>query len=257
VSVKLHSTLTGPPKAPMLILANSLGTSLAMWDPVVALLDDRFEILRFDHRGQGDSPVPDGSYEIADLGADVIALLDAHGVKSAAYAGVSVGGMVGLWLAAHAPERISALALFCSSAHPGSPEAWRGRAETVRQADSVGPVAEAVVSRWLTPEFAASHPELRAELLAMLARSPAAGYAALCDMLGELDLRADLPRISAPTLVVAGVQDAALPPAHSEVIAAGIAGSSSVLLSPAAHIPMVEQPERVALLILENLGDMR
>jgi 3-oxoadipate enol-lactonase len=253
MTVTLHSTLTGPPGAPRLVLANSLGTGLAMWDPVVAVLGDRFEILRFDHRGQGDSPVPQGPYEMADLGADVIALLDAHQITAAAFAGVSVGGMLGLWLAARAPERISALAVFCSSAHPGTPAAWQQRAETVRQAHSVGPVADAVVSRWLTPEFAAEHPELRENLLTMLARSPAAGYAALCDMLAELDLRPDLEQISAPTLVVAGVQDEALAPAHSEVIAAGIPGSRYERLDPSAHIPMVQRPAAVAELICDHL----
>lgn len=253
MTVTLHHAISGPPDAPVLVLANSLGTGLAMWDEVIPALADRFRVVAFDHRGQGDSPVPDGPYAIGDLGADVIALLDALAIASVAFAGVSVGAMVGLWLAAHAPQRISALALFCSSAHPGSPEAWHERAGTVRQAQSVGPVADAVVSRWLTPEFAAERPELRAGLLAMLESSPASGYVALCDMLAELDLRAELDMICAPTLVVAAAQDEALPATHSELIAAGIAGARYELLDPGAHIPMVQRPDAVARLISDHL----
>jgi 3-oxoadipate enol-lactonase len=253
MTVVLHHSLTGPVGGRVLMLGNSLGTSLAMWDPVVELLGDRVQLLRFDHRGQGDSPVPDGPYEIADLGQDVLALLDALGIESVAYAGVSIGGMVGMWLAAHAPERITKLAAFCSSAHPGNPDAWRSRAQSVRSADSIAPVAETVVGRWLTPAFAEAHPDIRTGLLAMLNASPVAGYAALCDMLAELDLRPDLARIRTPTLVVAGTGDEALPPSHSEVIHAGIVGSEYELISPSAHIPMAERPERVAVLLHERL----
>jgi 3-oxoadipate enol-lactonase len=253
MTVELNHALDGPADAPVLVLGNSLGTGLAMWDPVVELLSDDFRILRFDHRGQGDSPVPDGPYEIADLGADVVALLDRLSIPSAAYAGVSIGGMVGLWLAAHAPECVASLAVFCSSAHPGSPEAWHQRAEIVRGAGAVAPVAEAVVGRWITPAFAERHPDIRARLLTMLQSSPAAGYAALCDMLAGLDLRADLAEIDVRTLVVAGAQDAALAPPHSELIAEGIGSARYELLDPGAHIPMAERPETVAGLIHDHL----
>jgi 3-oxoadipate enol-lactonase len=255
VTVELNYRLDGPAGAPALVLGNSLGTRLAMWDLVAELLSADFRIVRYDHRGQGGSPVPDGPYGIADLGRDVVALLDALSIPVAAYAGVSIGGMVGLWLAADAPERIHKLAVFCSSAHPGTPEAWRLRAETVRAAGSIAPVAEAVVSRWLTPEFADRHPETLAGLLEMLNASPVAGYAELCDMLAELDLRADLGRIRTPALVVAGAQDTALPPPHSELIANNIGGSRYELLEPSAHIPMAERPETVAALIREHLND--
>ena len=255
MTIALNYRVDGPAGAPTLVLGTSLGTSLAMWDPVTELLRAAFRIVRFDHRGQGDSPVPAGPYEIADLGGDVIALLDALSIPVAAYAGVSIGGMVGLWLAANTRGRIHKLAVFCSSAHPGTPEAWRQRADTVRAADSIAPVAEAVVSRWLTREFADRNPEIRAGLLAMLNASPVAGYAELCEMLAELDLRADLARISAPALIVAGDQDTALPAVHSELIANDIGGSRYELLERSAHIPMAERPEIVAALIREHLSD--
>lgn len=255
MTVMLNHQLDGPADQPVLVLGNSLGTSLAMWDAVVERLAGSFRVLRYDHRGQGSSPIPGGSWSAADLGRDVIALLDALAIPVAAYAGVSVGGMVGLWLGANAPERISALGVFCSSAHPGAPDAWRERGVTVRNAASTAPVADAVVSRWLTPEFAGRHPEVRASLHAMLIASPAAGYAALCELLATLDLRAELGRITAPTLVVAGAQDEALPVPHSELIAAHIHGARYELLDPAAHIPMAEAPEAVAALIRDHLGD--
>jgi 3-oxoadipate enol-lactonase len=254
MTVLLNHQLDGPADGAVLMLGNSLGTGLSMWDSVVDLLSDRFRILRYDHRGQGASPVPEGPYAVADLGGDVLALLDALELNVVDYAGVSVGGMVGLWLAAHAPARIRALGVFCSSAHPGNPEAWRARAETVRNAGSIAPVADAVVSRWLTPAFAARHRDVRAQLLAQLTVSPCMGYAALCELLATLDLRSELEQIKAPTLVVAGAQDEALPPPHSELIAARVRGAHYELLNPAAHIPMVEAPTTVAALISQMVA---
>ena len=258
MTVALNYRLEGLPGAPVLMLGDSLGTGLAMWDTVAEELAETFRVLQFDHRGQGGSPVPTGAYRIDELGADVVALLDTLAIQSVDYAGVSVGGMVGLWLAAHAPDRVRGLAAFCSSAHPGTPDAWHERASTVREAGSVAPIADTVVGRWLTPDFAAAHPELRGELIAMLTASPPAGYGALCDMLAGLDLRDDLAAITAPTLVVGAAQDQALPAdPHSQTIADGIAGARYELMDAAAHIPMVEAPDRVADLIRDHFGAPR
>jgi 3-oxoadipate enol-lactonase len=255
MSVPLHHVVEGPADAPPLLLANSLGTDTSMWSRLVARLHpDRFRIVRFDHRGQGVSDVPHGPYAISDLGEDVVALLDDLEIESTAYCGVSVGGMVGLWLGAHAPERIERLVVCNSSAYPGNPEAWLERAATVEAAASTAPVADAIVGRWLTGRFQDEHPEVLAELKAMLVTSPPDGYAALCTMLAELDLRGDLERIPAPTLVIGGAQDASLPPLeHAEPIARGIPGARFELLDPAAHLPMAERPDAVAALILEHL----
>jgi 3-oxoadipate enol-lactonase len=255
MSVPLHQVVSGRADAPPLLLGNSLGTSLSMWDAVVAQLDDRFRIVRFDHRGQGDSDVPDGPYDIADLGEEVVALLDELEIDAASFCGVSIGGIVGLWLAAHAPERVDRLIVCCTSAHPVPQETWSERARIVREAGSTEPIADPVVSRWITPGFAAEHPGDLAELRGMLLASQADGYAACCGVLERLDLRADLERIRAPTLVVAGADDASLPAAeHSEQIAHGIPGARYELLDAAAHIPMVERPDAVAALILEHLA---
>ena len=254
MSVLLHHIVSGPADAPPLVLSNSLGTDLRMWDRVVAQLGDRFRIVRYDHRGQGSSTVPDGPYDIADLGEDVVGLLEKLEIDAAAFCGVSIGGMTGLWLGAHAPERIERLMICCSSAYPEPKQNWTERARIVREAGGTAPVAEAVAGRWITPAFAAEHPEVVTELEDMLRASPTEGYAACCGVLEQLDLRADLERVRASTLVLAGAGDQALPPAHSEQIAHGIPGARYEVLDPAAHIPMVERPDAVAALILEHLA---
>lgn len=253
MTVALHHVIEGPADAPPLVLGPSLGTAAAMWEPVVAQLDGAVRTIRYDHRGQGASPAPPGPYAIADLGADVLALLDDLALDRVAYAGVSLGGMVGLWLAAHAPERIGALMVFNSSACPGNPDAWLRRAAAVRAADGTATVAEGVVARWVTPPFAAEHPEVVDRLGAMLLASPAGSYAALCDLLADLDLRGELRAVRAPTLVVGGAGDQAIPPEHARAIADGIDGARFALLDPAAHIPMAERPAAVAAMIREHL----
>lgn len=254
VTVAVNHRVDGPEDGPVIVLGNSLGTDLTMWDACAELLvAGGLRVVRYDHRGQGDSADGGGECEISDLGGDVLALLDALGIERAAYAGVSIGGMVALWLAMSAGARIAAIAAFCSSAFPGNPEAWETRSETVLAAGSAEPVAEAVVERWLTPDFAAATPDLQLRLLAMVRATPPEGYARLCRMLARLDLRPQLGAIAIPSLVVAGAQDQSLPPQHSEAIARGIGHARYELLDPAAHIPMVQTPQRVAALILDQM----
>ncbi|MHB1469868.1 MAG: 3-oxoadipate enol-lactonase, partial [Solirubrobacteraceae bacterium] len=250
--VPVHRVVEGPQNAPALVLGNPLGTATGVWDEVAQLLNEQLRIVRYDHRGQGLSPVPEGDYDIADLGADAIALLDALGIERAVYCGMSIGGMVGLWLAAHAPERIAALVAICTSAHPGDPDGWARRAATVLDAGCTQPVIDAVTARWLTPEFAESHPQARRQLRSMLLASPAQGYAACCGALERLDLRPQLAEIECPVLVVSGAQDEALPAAHGEAITEAIEGSRHVLLDPAAHIPTAQRPHTIARLIVEH-----
>ena len=185
----LFSESTGPADAPVLLMGSSLGTSVDMWDSQLALAE-RLRIVRHDHRGHGRSPVPPGPYEIADLGRDVLELMDALEIERASYCGLSIGGMVGMWLGANAPERIERLVLICTSAHLPPAEGWAERAAKVRAAGTVEVVAEAVVARWLTPAYAESHPELVAELRAMLVATDPNGYAAACGAIERMDLRA-------------------------------------------------------------------
>jgi 3-oxoadipate enol-lactonase len=161
--------------------------------------------------------------------------------------------MVGMWLGANAPERIERLVLLCTSAHMPPPSLWQERAAAVLQASSTEPIADGVVERWLTPAFAARHPEVRAGLRAMLVATDAAGYAACCGAIERMDLRDDLPSISAPTLAVSAAGDLATPPEKQELIARAIPGARHETVPSAAHIAAVEQPEAVNRLIGEHL----
>ncbi len=154
-----------------------------------------------------------------------------------------------MWLAINAPERLDRLVLVCTAAHLPPASAWQERAATVLAAGGIEPVADAVVDRWFTPAFAAAHPEVRAGLRAMLASSPADGYAACCGAIERMDLRAELPGIGAPTLVVSGDADLAAPVEHQALIAAAVQRARHEVITPAAHVAAVEQPEIVNQLI--------
>ena len=251
--ILLHHDVHGPPDAPVVLMGGSLGTTLNMWDEQLPLAD-RFRLIRFDHRGHGASPVPPGPYELADLGRDVIALLDHLGVERASLCGLSIGGMVGMWLGAHAPERVDRLVLLCTSAHMPPAEFWQERARTILDAGTVEAVADIVVERWLTPPYAAAHPEVRSKLRGMLVATPAEGYAACCGAIERMDLREDLPQITAPTLVVSGSDDPSAPPDRQALIAAAVPGARHEIVGPAAHIAAVEQAEAVNRLIAEHLA---
>ncbi len=246
----LHYEISGPSDAPVLLMGGSLGTTLKMWDGQLPLAE-RVRLVRHDHRGHGGSPSPPGPYSIDDLGRDVLELMDSLGIASASYCGLSIGGMVGMWLGANAPERIERLILICTSAYMPPASMWQERVETVRSAGSVEPLADAVVERWLTPGYAASHPEVRAKLRGMLVASDPEGYAGCCGAIGRMDLRGELGRISVPTLVISGSDDLATPVEHQRLIAQGIPGARHEIVGPAAHVAAVEQAGRVNDLILE------
>jgi 3-oxoadipate enol-lactonase len=255
--VRLVASLEGPAGAPVLLLGNSLGTSRACWQPQVPALARHFRLLRYEHRGHGapddgQSPAPPGPYSIADLAGDVLALLDAHDVERALYCGVSLGGMVGMWLAAHAPGRIAGLGLSCTSAYLPPASGWADRAAKVR-ADGTGSIAEQVVSRWFTPAFRAAQPEVPAAFTAGLAATGDEGYAGCCEAIAAMDLRPVLGSITAPTLVIAGADDPATPPWHGGVIASGIAGSRLRVVRGAAHLANVAAPGEVTALLLPFL----
>lgn len=253
-AVRLHHVIEGAAsgKRPLL-LVGSLGSSLAMWDAQVAALRASRPVVRVDLRGHGGSPAPPGPYALADLGFDVLALLDERGLARVDFCGLSLGGMVGMWLASNAPQRVGRLVLLCTSAHMPPADGWRERAAAVRAAGTVAVVADAVVARWLTPGFAQANPALRAKLRAMVAASPPEGYAACCEAIAAMDLRAALPGIVAPTVVVAGAEDPATPPEHAEQIAAAIPGARMEVVSPMAHLGNVEQAETVTRLIAAHL----
>jgi 3-oxoadipate enol-lactonase len=180
--------------------------------------------------------------------------MDGLGIERASYCGLSIGGMVGMWLGANAPQRIDRLVLLCTAAYMPPASMWQERAETVLRAGSVEPLADGALQRWLTPEFAASHPDVRGELRSMLVNTSAEAYAACCGAIERMDLREELPRITAPTLVVSGSDDPSTPVEQQRAIVDAIPGARHDVVRPAAHLAAVEQPEAVNRLILGYLA---
>ena len=215
-------------------------------------LAECLRVVRADHRGHGGSPVPPGPYALADLGADVLALLDRLGLERASFCGLSLGGMVGIWLAAHAPERVERVALLCTSSRM-DPEMWRSRAAAVRALGTVS-IAEAVVERWFTPGFAARKPVVVARMHTMVGSTPSEGYAGCCAAIEGMGIDADLARIAAPMLVVAGADDPATPPEHGERIVAAVPGARLEVVPDAAHLASWEQAETVTRLVLDHVN---
>jgi 3-oxoadipate enol-lactonase len=254
VAVELHYQLSGPDGAPAIAFTGSLGTDITMWQSQSDRLSERFRTLRYDIRGHGRSTVRQGPYSIAELGSDLLALLDRLEISRASLCGLSIGGMISMWAAAHAPERIERLVLCCTSAQLGPREGWVERAATVR-AQGVEAVADAVLERWFTPAFAQAHPELIQRMRGILTATPREGYAGCCEAIADMDLTGDLASITAPTLVLAGAQDPATPPEHGERIASLIPGARFETISPAAHLATIERPDLTTAMILRFLSE--
>ncbi len=252
-SVELHAQIDGPDGGRPLLLAGSLGTTLAMWEPQLPVLAERYRVIRFEHRGHGGSPVPAGPYTMDDLGGDVLALMDRLGLERASYCGLSIGGMVGQWLAINAPDRVERLTLICTSAHLPPVEAWHERAAAVRGAGTPAVVADAVLARWFTPAFAERQPGVVDGYRAMISSIAAEGYAGCCEAIAGMDLREALPRVAAPTLVLAGAQDPSTPPDHGRLIADAVPGACLEVLDPGAHLLNVERDRDVSRLICDHM----
>jgi 3-oxoadipate enol-lactonase len=252
--VDVHHVVDGPADGDVVVLSGSLGSDLRMWEPQVApLVDAGFRVVRYDHRGHGASPVPDGPYTLADLGGDALALMARLGAGRVHWVGLSLGGMVGMWLAAHHPQRIGNLALCCTSARlPGG--IWAERAALVR-AEGTAAVARSVVERWFTPQWRAANPEAVAHYERMVSDAPAEGYASCCGAIETMEVYDALPSITAPTLVLAGADDPATPPEHGRRIAERVPGARLEVLVGAAHLANVEQPELFGDLLLAHLEE--
>jgi 3-oxoadipate enol-lactonase len=249
---RLNHRLEGPPDAPAVVLSGSLGTDLSMWEPQASRLAERFRVLRYDLRGHGGSAVPPGPYSMSDLGEDLLALMDELEIERAALCGLSIGGMLSMWIAANAPERVGALIACCTSAYLGEETPYADRAAAVRRA-GLEPIADAVVERWFTPRFARENAGTVREMRERLIAVPPEGYAGCCEAIDGMDLRGALGSIRAPTLVVAGAEDPATPPEHGRSIAEAIAGAEFTVVPDAAHLAPVEHPEDATALILDFL----
>src|SRR4051794_29840967 len=201
-------TITGPEDAPVLVLSNSLGATLEMWNPQAGPLAERFRLVRYDTRGHGRSETPAGPYSIDDVGGDLEELLDHLEVERAHIAGLSLGGMTAMWLAIHAPRRVERLVLLCTSPKLGPAQTWADRAATARE-QGTGALVDATMERWLTEGFRAEHPETVSWMRTMFESVDDEGYANCCAVIERMDLVPNLDGVSAPTLVIAGAQDPA------------------------------------------------
>jgi 3-oxoadipate enol-lactonase len=248
----LHFRLEGDESAPPLLLSNSLGTALNMWDEQMPALAPHFRVIRYDQRGHGGSPSPPGPYSIDDLGHDVLELLDGIGLDRVSFCGASMGGMTGMWLAATAPERIDRLAVCCSSAHIPPRESWLERAALVRDR-GMKAIADASLERWFTPALRRRRPERVEEMRETLLGLDREGYAACCEALAETDLRDRLDEIRAPTLAITGEDDLSTPPEHGQQIADGVQEGSCLMLSPARHLANVERDDDVNRALLAHM----
>jgi 3-oxoadipate enol-lactonase len=255
VSARLHHRLDGPEDAPALVLSVSLGTRHTMWDAQAPALVERFRLLRYDPRGHGQSDVPDGPYSIADLGEDLLALLDELGIEKTSFCGVSIGGMTGMWLAINAPERIDRLVLSNTTAYYPPAEEWTRRAKVARSAEGVAGLADAALDRWFTPSFQERRPEEIERFRQMLITTPGEGYAGCCEAIREMDMRAELGAIQAHTLVIAGDEDPSTPPDWNRDLAEAIPGADYHLLQDASHISNVARPREYTDLLLRYLGE--
>ena len=251
VTVRLRYQVEGREDAPWLILSNSLGTNLDMWLPQIPALLERYRVLRYDTRGHGQSSVTPGPYSIEQLAGDVIALMNHLNIDRAHFCGLSMGGMIGMWLAANKPDRIDRLVLSNTSARMGAPEAYDARIEKVKK-EGMKPIVPAVLDRWFTRDFqryAAVQVKLVGDML--LQMSPE-GYAAGCAAVRDMDLQSEVARISAPTLVIAGKHDLATPPVDGREIADQVPGARYVELN-AAHLSNWEVAQSFTTQVIDFL----
>lgn len=229
---------SGPEHTPVLVFSNSLGTTHRMWDPQVTAFTKHFRLLRYDTRGHGQSSTTPGPYTIEQLSWDVVRLLDFLTLDRVNFCGLSMGGMIGMFLGANAPNRFHKIVLCNTAAKIGTLESWNARIATV-QKGGMRAVAGAVLERWLTPTYRAAHPAETATVLRMLEEANPEGYAACCAAVRDMDQREALQNIKAPTLVLAGTHDSSTPAADGQFVAKHIPGASYVEVN-AAHLSNLE-----------------
>ncbi len=247
----IYAELTGPEGAPVLMLSNSLGTNLHMWDDQVAPFIRHFRLVRYDRRGHGKSSVPKGPYTMARLGRDVVAVLDALGIAKINWCGLSMGGMVGHWLGANAAKRIDKLILSNTSCYFPDKSIWEGRLKLVRE-KGLEAIVDVNMERWFTKGFRERAPQAMAKMREMFLATKVDGYCGCGEAIRDMDHRPLLAKITAPTLVIAGRHDPATPLEGNEFIKQHIPGAQIAVLE-AAHIANLEQPQVYADTVLKFL----
>ena len=248
----LRYRVDGAAHAPALLLSNSLGTTLELWDAQVEDWSRDYRVIRYDTRGHGRSSVPKGDYTIDDLGRDALAVLDAAGAQTAHVCGISLGGLTAMWLGVNAPDRVNALIIANTAAKVGTAERWTERVAKLRN-EGMTAIADLNMANWFTEGFRREHPEVVRRFHAMVSACPPDGYAGCCAALRDADLREAIKGIRARALVVGGEQDPSTPLAGSEEIQRSIAGARLITF-PCAHLSNVERAEEFTARGGEFLG---
>jgi 3-oxoadipate enol-lactonase len=242
--ISINYTLEGPANAPVVTMSHSLATDLTMWDPTVAVLKDRYRVLRYETRGHGQTEAPKGAYTLDQLATDALALLEALDISKTHWVGLSMGGMIGQTLALSSPAILQSLSLCDTSSRipADMKHLWDERIATV-EAKGMEPMVEPTVARWFTPKFIETSKDVVEPVRAMIRRTPPKGYIGCCHAIKALDLTDRLKAITLPTLIIVGAQDMGTPLAASQAIKQQINGSELVVLDPASHLSNLEQPE--------------
>jgi 3-oxoadipate enol-lactonase len=248
----INVKVEGPDNAPVLMLSNSLATDMSMWDPQVPEFTSHYRLVRYDRRGHGRSGVSKGPYTIAQLGHDVLAILDHLGIKKTNWCGLSMGGMVGQWLAANAPDRFEKMVFANTHYYYAAKDTWHERLGIARE-KGLKALVDSNMERWFTAGFREREPKTIDWMKAMFVATPVEGFIACGEAVRDMDHRELLGRINVPVHMIAGRQDPATPLAANEYIRAHIPGATMTVLE-AAHISNVEQPEAFTKAVLDYLG---
>lgn len=253
--VVLHFRVQGREGAPVLALANSLGTDARIWDGVIERLAGAYRVVSYDKRGHGLSDAPGGDYRLDEHVDDLVGLLDHLKIERLALAGISVGGLIGQGFALRYPERLAGLILCDTAPKVGDAVMWNGRIAAVRDG-GMAAIADAVMARWFTERYRREEPEALVGWRNMFLRMPVDGYVGTCAALRDADLREAIGDIRTPTLVVVGDEDLSTPVALVRDAAERIAGARFEVVAAAGHIPSIEQPQALADLIEDFLGEV-
>jgi 3-oxoadipate enol-lactonase len=249
---RIHYRFDGSEAAPVVVLSNSLGTNLHMWDSQIPALSEKYRVLRYDSRGHGHSTATPGPYAIEGLGNDVVSLLDALHIDRVFFCGISLGGVIAQWLGVNAPDRLNRLIACDTAAKIGNPEFWNKRIAAV-QAGGMEAIAGAQALRWFTEPYVAKYPEVIETMKQGLLRTPANGYIATCEALRDSDLRESIHRITTPTLLITGAHDAVTPPADGRFIAAQIPGARYVEVN-GSHLSNIEDSAAFSAALLQFIS---
>ncbi len=250
--IQIAFRIDGDAGKPVLVLANSIATSMNMWDGQIARFTEHFRVLRYDYRGHGDSDTPVGPYSTDRMGRDVAELLDSLQMDRVHFLGLSLGGVVGQWLGIHAPERINRLILSNTSSYLGPADQWNGLIASVLQVENLNGFADMFINNWFPSPMIESESEMVAAFHKMVLATRAEGIGGSWAAIRDMDLRRTAALISSPTLVIAGQHDTVTLPSHGELIAETVP-NARLLMLPAVHLPNVEYPDVFESAVLDFL----